>query len=332
MYQMIIPTILALGRRAIGGISNLRRSPFIGTRTRGSTPMDATTAAKTMGYPAGTQLTAPALARGTALDAGIAGAEGIAVINMLTDEDATPLDYALGGFYGLGAYQFGRRGARQLGMLRRGSRELAPTSPTMRAVELGTIPAIGIDAAFGGPSDPITINPDVTKATPAQQIMLSDQFNDAQKRIASEYFKLYPGGQNMPAEVEKQLETDLLNAATKKPDTAPDAVVSEDMKEMVDPNKENVTVDLKKSPEGAVAEGKKASSHALANNANPTGDRAGFKGYSQFGGPVGEMFDMLAIKDSDYRRSAKLIDEYEELIKTQGDKKKTFEQFKKEYK
>ena len=95
---MIVPTIATLGRRAMGGLGSIR-SGRIGTRTRES--IDPSQAAKTFGYPAGTQLTTGALKRGAGLDALIGGAEGLAAVDLVTEEDPSMLDYGLASFYGL---------------------------------------------------------------------------------------------------------------------------------------------------------------------------------------------------------------------------------------
>lgn len=86
------------------------------------------------------------------------------------------------------------------------------------------------------------------------------------------------------------------------------------------PNK--VMIEDGGDPTQGIDQAKKAVPSILATTSNPTGSKSGNFNYSQYAGPIGDLFDKLQIKENAYSRSDEAIKSYQEMIKGQRSKVK----------
>ena len=106
IVRAVAPRLGAI-RQGIGrGFRKVQEAPYIGTRTPSGKFDPATTGFGSVDD----NITSAAMRRGAALRLGLGGIEAGAAADAFTDEESTLFDKAIGATYGLGAFQFGRRG------------------------------------------------------------------------------------------------------------------------------------------------------------------------------------------------------------------------------
>ncbi len=287
-------------------------------------------------------------------DLGIGGAEFAYGIDTFDDPEADLFDKAVGTALGLGGFGMMRRGARRTLTSARGGgrgaqdailnerRPLASLGQTKYALPLTGL-QIGKDMVTD--EDPSRIQP-VAFSEEAQSLIKQTNYNDAQNKLIDQFTKIAPGGDlnNLSGEEQNRLGEELVRLGNDKKNNKVEVVKDDGQTTLVDVNKQvsqaqaaqnaqpnKVMIEDGGDPTQGIDQAKKAVPSILATTSNPTGSKSGNFNYSQYAGPIGDLFDKLQIKENAYSRSDEAIKSYQEMIKGQRSKVKSFEDYKKAF-
>ena len=321
------------------GFRKIQEAPFVGTQTQ--KPFDPATT----GFGAlDDSLTTGAKGRGAALRLGLGAIEGAAAVDSFTDPESTLFDKAIGATYGLGAFQFGRRGLQMARAARRGTAVPEATEFGKR-IELAQVPAFAGDVLLGGPREiDIGQPPEVEESN--QLIAALQQeggLNDKQLKVMREFTRQFPDGKGASQETINRLKQYMAAAAdpvdkqvqtktTQKEQIYEDPPLSkkiqkelnqtsaeakeEDPRPTIDPESNDGP-----SLEKTLTETNKAAQKTII---KPRYSNVNF-------GDAGELFEKLRIKKTDYAASDAAIKDYQEKIVANASKIKSFEEYKKQY-
>ena len=288
-------------------------------------------------------------------DLGMGGAEFAYGIDTFDDPEADLFDKAVGTALGLGGFGMMRRGARRTLTSARGGgrgaqdailnerRPLASLGQTKYALPLT---GLQIGKEMVTDEDPTKIQP-VAFSQEAQDLIKRTNYNDEQNKLIDQFTKIAPGGDlnNLSGEEQNRLGEELVRLGNDKQNNKVEVVKDDGQTTLVDVNKQvsqaqaaraaqpnnKVTIQDEGDPIQGIDQAKRAVPSVLSSTANPSGSKGGDLNYSKYGGAVGDLFDKLHIKESDYARSDAAIKEYQEMIKGQRSKVKSFEDYKKAF-
>jgi len=305
----------------------LRQLPGVGTQVEKTFP----------GVGPGMRTTA-SQRREAAINLGLGGIEAGAAADAFTDPEATLFDKAIGATYGLGAFQFGRRGYQMARSANLGTR-MPPKTEFGRRIERAQIPAVAGDVLLGGPRE-VELAPPVPKDQAVEFSKLTDTMNDDEKKIMNDFLSAYPGGRGASRDVINSLQIALENAkdpvqSSKNQETItgeePIIKTEKQQEETIKVSKEAEKVIGKPTVDPDATDGVELDK--TLNEADKAAKSVINKPrYTDLNtGDVGALFEKLRVKKTDYARSDKAIKDYQDLIQTQASKIKTFDQYKKEY-
>lgn len=287
-------------------------------------------------------------------DLGMGGAEFAYGIDTFDDPEADLFDKAVGTALGLGGFGMMRRGARRTLTSARGGgrgaqdailnerRPLASLGQTKYALPLT---GLQIGKEMVTDEDPTRIQP-VAFSEEAQSLIKQTNYNDAQNKLIDQFTKIAPGGDlnNLSGEEQNRLGEELVRLGNDKKNNKVEVVKDDGQTTLVDVNKQvsqaqaaqnaqpnKVMIEDGGDPIQGIDQAKKAVPSVLSSTANPSGSKGGDLNYSKYGGAVGDLFDKLHIKESDYARSDAAIKEYQKMIVGQRSKVKSFEDYKKAF-
>jgi len=273
-------------------------------------------------------------------------------IDTFDDPEADLFDKAIGGALGLGGFGMMRRGGRRLLTSGRGGgreaqeaimRENRPLAKLGQAKY--ALPLTGLQIgkeAITDDSDPMQISPAFSNET--MQVINDLGVNPEQQKILDQFTKMY--GTSDTSQWPVQGVNDMNNALIAAADSKAASTVNNNATVTTAPNltpkQKKVRDEFKKgydktiiedggNPQIGIQEAHKGAVNALTTTDNPTGDVGGYKGYSQFGGSVGDLFSKLRIKKSDFQRSNDALEDYKNKIAEQRDKIKSFDEYKKAF-
>ena len=327
VVRAVAPRLGAIGR-------GLRQLPGVGTQVEKTFP----------GVGPGMRTTA-SQRREAAINLGLGGIEAGAAADAFTDPEATLFDKAIGATYGLGAFQFGRRGYQMARSANLGTR-MPPKTEFGKRIERAQIPAVAGDVLLGGPREV-----DIAQASDQEKAQATEanlgQLNPTQRKILNDFLTAYPEGSDRKpsqevrdklgealraAQTEKETPikkdeqivpptTEQTEAVEKKREESNAAIKQENPTETIIPDSEDDT-EIEKTVTAADKSAKKLLIESKGSDPK----------YSDIAdGPIAEMFDALRVKKSDYERSDAAIKEYQEKIVANASKIKSFDEYKKQY-
>ena len=341
IVRAVAPRLGAI-RQGIGrGFRKVQEAPYIGTRTPSGKFDPATTGFGSVDD----NITSAAMRRGAALRLGLGGIEAGAAADAFTDEESTLFDKAIGATYGLGAFQFGRRGY-QMARAANLGRGVPEATRFGKNIELAQVPAFAGDVLLGGPREV-----DIAQASDQEKAQATEanlgQLNPNQRKILNDFLTAYPeGSDRKPSqEVRDKLGEALRAAQDQKPteikkdeQIVPPTTQSSDqsIKQKEQVEKEIKEVDKRETiyPDSddnaeidkTVNAADKSAKQLLIDS------KGSDTKYSDIAdGPIADMFDALRVKKSDYERSDAAIKEYQEKIVANASKIKSFDEYKKQY-
>ena len=321
----------AIRKGAGRGMDKIRQTPGIGTQVEQKFP----------GVGPGTR-TRSSLGREAAINLGLGGVEGVAAVDSFTDPEATLFDKAIGATYGLGAFQFGKRGL-QMARAAKNRTGVPPITDFGKRIGQAQIPAFAGDVLLGGPRE-IDIGPE-PKLEESNEVIKSLQqagnLSDAQLKILQAFNRQFPNGKGASQNTINLLKKAVADAAEKQP-----AQPTKEQENIIDsdpPLSNKLEKELNETSEKAKEDDPRPTIDPESNdgpsleNTLTEADKAAKKSiikprYAgvEFG-DVGSLFEKLRIKKTDYAKSDAAIKAYQEKIVANASKIKSFEEYKKQY-